>query len=388
MRRQSCCISSLIVVSAKCSLSACSGPSSSNLGKQEDQRTIEATRCGNIEVAGLALLHLTTLFKLTTSARGNSSKATRNRRLSSISYRLVRPTLDFAEHRDRPLALISYHQLASTMAYFETQTDVLSMLHYQHRLYTSELAKSHGTLSKLYKKLERSERGLSEWQDRGLTRKNKKKLQWDRATAKTAVRNAEAHQALLHEYLRQSNNLIASYSFQNSPGSWVQPLSPTAMSFAPDDPVPPTPWTAGPLEERTVWGGSSAPQYWDLSMLRERQSPERSGSLDSGYHEPARRGVTGNDIQPGPLATRSSLQSVPSHRSSLSDQDLLPELVTPSSSAKVGAEIAESSHKRRFSENAIQMIESRLMANRSRVCSAPPPKRVALETGVSKEEYD
>jgi hypothetical protein len=391
MRRQPCCISSLIVVSEKCSLSACSGPASSNLGKQEGQRTIEATRCGNIEAAGLALLHLTTLSNLTTSARGTSSKATRNRRLSSISYRPVRPTLDSAEHRDRPLALICYHQLASTMAYFEAQTDVLSMLHYQHRLYTSELAKSHGTLSKLYRKLERSERGLSEWQDRGLTRKDKKKLQWDRATAKTAARNAEAHQALLHEYLRQSNDLIASYAFQNSPGSWVQPLSPTAMSFAPDDPVPPTPWTAGPFEERTVWGSSSAPQYWDLSMLRERQSPERSGSPDSGYHEPARRGVTSGIEGSNELATRSSLQSVPSHESSLSDQDLLPELVTPSSPAKVGAEIVEiveSSHKRRFSENAIQMIESRLMANRSRVCSVPPPKRVALETSVSKEEYD
>ena len=282
------------------------------------------------------------------------------------------------------------------MAYFEAQTDVLSMLHYQHRLYTSELAKSHGTLSILYKKLERSERGLSEWQDRGLTRKDKKKLQWDRSSAKTAVRNAEANQALLHEYLRQSNDLIASYSpyfSQNSPVSWVSPLSPTAMSFAPDDAVPPTPWTAGPFEERTIWGNSSAPQYWDLSMLRERQSPERSGSPDSGYYELARRGVTTgveniNEIQPGAFATRSSQQSVPSHRSSLSDQDLLPELVTPSSPTKVGAEIVESSHKRRYSENAIQMIESRLMANKSRVCSVPPSKRVALETSVGKEEYD
>jgi hypothetical protein len=32
------------------------------------------------------------------------------------------------------------------------------------------------------------------------------------------------------------------------------------------------------------------------------------------------------------------------------------------------------------------MIESRLMANKSRVCSVPPSKRVALETSGSKEE--
>jgi hypothetical protein len=178
------------------------------------------------------------------------------------------------------------------MTFFEVQTDVLSMLHYQHRLYTSGLARSHGTLSKLYKKLERIERGLSEWQERGLVRKDKKKLQWDRTTTKSAVRDAEAHQARLHEYLRQSNDLIASYNcFQSSPVPWVSPLSPIAISFAPDGPVPPTPWTAGPFEERTVWGSSSAPQYWNLSMLRERQSPEVAESPDSDIYEPARRGV-------------------------------------------------------------------------------------------------
>ena len=270
------------------------------------------------------------------------------------------------------------------------------MLHYQHRLYTSELAKSHGKLSKLYKKLEKAERGLSERRDRGLTRKDKKKLQWDRASTKTVVREAEAHHALLHEHLRQSNNLIASYSLYLLPGSpepWVSPLSPTANSFAPTDPVPPTPCTAGPFEERTVWGNSSAIQYWDLSMLRERNLLERSGSPDSGYYESARRSVLNNlegveETQQDSIAT-SFQQSVQSQRSSLSDQDLLPELVTPSSPAKLGAEIVESPHRRRYSENAIQVIEGRMMANKSRVCSVPPPaSRAALATSGSKEEYD
>jgi hypothetical protein len=89
---------------------------------------------------------------------------------------------------------------------------MLSLLHYQNRLYTSELPASHHTLSKLYKKLERTERGLSDWKERGLTRKGNKKMQWDRATTKTAVKKSESHQALLRDYLHQCSDLIASYS--------------------------------------------------------------------------------------------------------------------------------------------------------------------------------
>jgi hypothetical protein len=175
------------------------------------------------------------------------------------------------------------------MAFSPVQPNMLALLHHQHRIYTSELAASHRRLSKLYKKLERTERGLSEWKDRGLKRKDKKKLEWSRATTKTAVRDAEANQALLHDYLRQCSDLIASYSpqfFNSAQISWdASSLSPTADAFAPGGEVPPTPWTAGPLEERTAWNHEE-PQYWDLSMLRERQPPS-TGTPDSGFHESA-----------------------------------------------------------------------------------------------------
>jgi hypothetical protein len=265
------------------------------------------------------------------------------------------------------------------MAFFSVQPNMLSLLHYQHRLYTSELAASHRTLSKLYKKLERIERGLSDWKDRGLQRKDKKKLEWARATTKTAVRDAEAHQALLHDYLRQCSDLIASYSpqfFQGAQVPWsASPLSPTADTFAPGGEVPPTPWTAGPFEERTAWS-LEEPQYWDLSMLRERQPPS-TGTPDSGFHESA------NEMTASVNETGSSRIAAPSNRSSVSDKDEVPELA-PSSPAKLGAEAPLSPHRRRYSENAIATIESRL-TKASRVESVPPSNRTSSETRVSKE---
>lgn len=268
------------------------------------------------------------------------------------------------------------------MAFFDVQANMVAMLHYQHRMYTSELGKSHRTLSKLYKKLEKAERGLSTWKCNGLTRKDKKKMQWDRATTKSLVKDAEASQALLHDYLRQCNDLIASYSpqFYQSPAAvWQTPLSPTATSFAPSSPAPPTPWTAGPFEERPAWN-PQGPQYWDLSMLRERQASPFMGSADSGFYEPAGRGVSNNNSGTTlePVTSNSSRVSGPSNRSSFSEKDALPELVTPSSPAKVGAEGPASPHQRRYSENAIQMIESRLGIGKV--------KRTASETRLSKEE--
>ncbi|GAB7335658.1 hypothetical protein MBLNU13_g07973t1 [Cladosporium sp. NU13] len=262
---------------------------------------------------------------------------------------------------------------------------MLSLLHYQHRLYTSKLAASHRTLSKLYKKLERTERGLSDWKDRGLKRKDKKKLEWSRAMTKTAVRDAEKHQALLHDYLRQCSDLIASYSpqfFQSAQMPWVvSSLSPTADAFAPGGEVH-TPWTAGPFEERTAWS-LEEPQYWDLSMLRERQPPS-TGTPDPGYHESANE-MTAGVINTSRfiIETCSSRITAPSNRSSISDKDELPELA-PSSPAKLGAEAPESPHRRRYSENAIATIDSRL-TKASRIEPVPPSNRTSSETRVSKE---
>jgi hypothetical protein len=272
------------------------------------------------------------------------------------------------------------------MAFFPVQTNMLSLLHYQHRLYTSELAATHRTLSKLYKKLERTERGLSDWKDRGLKRKDKKKLEWARATTKTAVRDAEASQALLHDYLRQCNDLIASYSpqfFQSERVPWgASSLSPTADAFAPGSEVPHTPWTAGPFEERTAWDHEK-PQYWDLSMLRERQPPP-TGTPDSGFHGNAHEITAGVNDRGRAHETDSSWTTAPSNRSSVSDKDELPEMA-PSSPAKLGAEAPNSPHRRRYSENAIATIESRLTKKASRVESVPPSNRTSSETRVSKE---
>jgi len=265
---------------------------------------------------------------------------------------------------------------------------MLSLLHYQHRLYTSELAASHRMLSRLYKKLERTERGLSDWKDRGLRRKDKKKLQWDRATTRTAVRDAEAHQALLHDYLHQCDDLIASYSphfFQSSEVPWAaSPLSPTAHEFSPGSEVPPTPWTAGPFEERSAWNREE-PQYWDLSMLRERQPPS-SGTPDSGFHESVNEMTAGVNDSARPIGIVAPRTTARSNRSSVSEKDVLPELV-PSSPAKLGAEAPKSpSHRRRHSENAIATIESRL-AKASRVESVPPCNRIRPKQESARSEF-
>jgi len=279
------------------------------------------------------------------------------------------------------------------MAFFQVQTNMLSLLHYQHQMYTSELAASHRTLSKQYKKFARIERGLSDWKERGLVRKDKKKLQWDRATTRTAVKDSEAHQALLRDYLRQCGDLIASYSpqvFHSAPDPWAtSPPSPMADAFAPGSPMPPTPWTAGPFEERVAWNREE-PQYWDLSMLREPQPPLLTGTPDSGFHEPTSRGLSNNETTASVNDSATSLEAnpsrttAPSDGSSISEKDMLPELAAPSSPAKLGAEAPESCHRRRYSENAIATIESRL-AKVSRVESMPPCNRTASETRVSKE---
>jgi hypothetical protein len=62
-------------------------------------------------------------------------------------------------------------------------------------------------------------------------------------------------------------------------------LSPTANPFAPGSTMPPTPWTAGPVEEGLAWNHEEEPQYWDLSMLSERQSPVFTGTPDSEFPE-------------------------------------------------------------------------------------------------------
>ncbi|RMX74300.1 hypothetical protein D0869_12734 [Hortaea werneckii] len=134
----------------------------------------------------------------------------------------------------------------------------------------------------------------------------------------------------------------------------------------------------------------SGPQYWDLSMLREREQPSLHESLaDSGFHEPALTNgeqslsmASAVDNDPNHVYVHEILsastiggdRTVPARRPSAgvqrsdsgsSEKDGLPCLLSsPTSPAKMGAEAAGGWHKRRYSENAIQLIESRLSRSR------------------------
>ena len=278
------------------------------------------------------------------------------------------------------------------------QVGFLPLLHEQRRYYTAELGRTHQALSKLYKKLAKTERDLASWQERGLNRKTKKKMQWSRSVSKHSVAKLEREQADLHECLRQCNELT---TFYNGPECDVPPRPYwTAYPFTALTPVPATPWTAGPYRPCFGEQTQERPQYWDLSMLRERrQSSPHASSADSGFYEPAMYGH--------PFGLRSiddgayryaheqmsphAMEFVPSpqrsKKSSLSEKDDLPEIVSPVSPTKHGADASEptSPRRRRYSENAISLIESRLslpMAHQrgSSVDIAPSMKRTVSES--------
>ncbi|KAK4544928.1 hypothetical protein LTR36_003833 [Oleoguttula mirabilis] len=300
------------------------------------------------------------------------------------------------------------------------QPDIPALLHAQHRFYTAELGRTHQALSKLYRKLAKGERQLAEREQRILTRKDYKKIQWTRSVTRETVRKLEVQQAGLHEYLRQCSDLIASYDAATTRAQGAQqsayhvspmtpwtaphlppgPPSPYAMPFSPYSPVAANPWTAAPA--RACLGGNvgnsgqQGPQYWDLSMLRERRqsSPNALSAADSGFHEPAMYGqpfgllegasdanhVFAHELM-SPGSTYSSsggddasaLETRSKKLSLSSEKDDVPELLhSPvSPSAKLGADVAPGAtsvgrgHKRRYSENAIQLIENRLAAPRT-----------------------
>lgn len=286
------------------------------------------------------------------------------------------------------------------MALTAPQPDMLVLLHHQHRFYTNELAKTHRSLGKLYKKLTRTERALQEWKGRELTRKDKKKLQWNRGTTKSQVRALELQQAFLHDYLHQCNDLIASYDTPQTgyhlPSTpWTAHLPPMGFGYEPYTPMPATSWTAGSFQERQ----QQQPQYWDLSMLRERrQSTPASGSAsaDSGYHEPA-NALFGQAFHYGEVndpnhvwahelmqasTSASSDDASQSKKSSVSEKDNVPELPIVVAGAVAEEEVKpKSPHRRRYSENAIQLIEHRLSAAKATHIGPVPQslKRTASE---------
>ena len=283
------------------------------------------------------------------------------------------------------------------------QPGYLPLLHEQQRYYTAELGRTHQALSKLYKKLAKTERDLASWQESGFNRKVKKKMQWSRSVSKQSVGKLEREQADLHECLRQCNELM---TFYNGPECDIPPRPYwTAYPLTPFSPVPGTPWTAGPYRPCLGEQTQERPQYWDLSMLRERrQSSPHASSADSGFYEPAMYGhpfglSTTNDSnhryaheQMSPHALEFIPSPQRSKKSSLSEEDDLPEIVSPVSPTKLGADVSapSSPRRRRYSENAISLIESRLslpMAHQrgSSVDIAPSMKRTVSESVFAGE---
>ncbi|KAF7193704.1 hypothetical protein HII31_04954 [Pseudocercospora fuligena] len=288
--------------------------------------------------------------------------------------------------------------------------DMLALLYGQHQSYTAELGQTHQKLSKQYKKMSKVERVLSERQDRHLSREERKKWQYSRVLTKRNIAVMEFQQARLHDMLRQCNDLIASFEHggatYNSPmtpwGSATtdlssQQLPPSPFLFTPFSPIAFSPYTAAPgYQHRPSFGGASSsaegrPQYWDLSMLSEPQrerrlsSPYATGSsADSGFYEPHALlhgvGIGPNEDPPAtdarghvyahelmsPLAPEFVFRGGDSHElhsptssttSGTTERDHVPDLVILSP-AKLGASTEnakKSSHKRCFSENAIQL---------------------------------
>lgn len=243
-------------------------------------------------------------------------------------------------------------------------TTLLHLLHAQHRYYTTELGNTHKQLAKQYEKLASFELDLIQRDEKKLSRQEKKRLQWSRSHSKAAVKAIESQQIWLHDYIRQCNDLIASYG-GNEYGSPVTPWSP----FSATDPLSPMSSLATPTWP-TAPPTFFQPQYWDLSMLRETRQSSHSPSWSAGsafYEHTAapslpqthsfRDPFSGNNHQFGIIDTIRP-QDPPSKKSSISEKDEVPDLIETASPAQAGA--PASSHKRRYSENAIQLIESRL----------------------------
>ncbi|KAK0873561.1 hypothetical protein LTS02_000733 [Friedmanniomyces endolithicus] len=261
---------------------------------------------------------------------------------------------------------------------------MLSLLHTQHRYYTSELALTHKNLGQLYRKLAKIELHPMYSEGKGLGRKDKKKLKWTKTVTEQSVHKMEAQQVSLEQYLRQCDELIAAYepSVYHLPATpWTAHLPPSpwgGSAYSPYSPVASSPWHS--VERQP-------PQYWDLSMLRERrrQSSPNASSADSGFYEPGlaydtrSASAIGEELVPVPdhvfahemIAATSAMGDASfarSGKSSVSEgKDEVPDLLSSVSNtaaeldaiAEGIADMACLLRRRRHSENAMGLDESR-----------------------------
>ena len=259
--------------------------------------------------------------------------------------------------------------------YHSPPVDMLSLLHTQQRYYTSELALTHKKLGQLYRKLAKIELHPMYSEGKGLGRKDKKKLKWTKTVTEQSVHKMEAQQVSLEQYLRQCDDLIAAYE----PSVYHLPATPWCGSaYSPYSPVASSQWHS--VERQP-------PQYWDLSMLRERrrQSSPNASSADSGFYEPGLAYDTrsalaiGEEPVPVPdhvfahelIAATSAMGDASlagSGKSSVSEgKDEVPDLLSSVSNtaaeldaiAEGIADMACLLRRRRHSENAMGLVESR-----------------------------
>ncbi|KAK1061790.1 hypothetical protein LTR12_001967 [Friedmanniomyces endolithicus] len=268
--------------------------------------------------------------------------------------------------------------------YRSPPVDMLPLLHTQHRYYTSELALTHKKLGQLYRKLAKIELHPMYSEGKGLGRKDKKKLKWTKTVTEQSVQKMEAQQVSLEQYLQQCDELIAAcepsvYHLPTTPWTAHLPSSPWGGSaYSPYSQVASSPWHS--VEQQ-------APQYWDLSMLRERrrQSSPNTSSADSGFYEPGpaydiRLALAdGEEPVSNPehvfahelIAATSAMSDASlawSEKSSVSEgKDEVPDLLSSVSNtaaeldaiAEGIADMACMLRRRRHSENAMGLAESR-----------------------------
>ena len=205
--------------------------------------------------------------------------------------------------------------------------------------------------------------------ERQLTRRDKKKLQWSRALTNKALHNLESQRAWLYHYLHQCNDLVASYErMSGAPDRpWLGRLPPTPLHPLSHSLPPITSSPTGTCTDRET------PQYWDLSMLRDRRASPYACSADSGFHEPSVCTQSYGPDEFNGLACgcydspmrdlcdhcRYSTVALTRMNSKRSDHDGARELPIPLSHTKTGAE-STGPAKRSYSESAIQSTEARL----------------------------
>jgi hypothetical protein len=234
--------------------------------------------------------------------------------------------------------------------------DWRELLEQHHTHYSQELEQVRKAMRGQSKRLAEIERKLSERREREICRKDKKKLQWSRALTKKAIEDLASQQHWLDDYLRQCYTLLCSYNY-----NILRPL-PASCSYG----------SAWPATLPSEYLANGEAQYWDLSGLRERRMSSPTASGDSGFYEwsvqsqPSACYEGGDPTRSHACELHADLcsDSSPDKRPSLSagsshsERDDVPELTR--SPVQIGAEPARP-RRRRYSENAIQLLESRLM---------------------------